>query len=392
MRDLDGVPRSGDPKGDPDPGTPSGRSSAAPLRVARIDAAAIAANVRALRRMAGTREFLAVVKADGYGHGAATAARAALEGGASWLGVADPDEALALRRAGIDAPLLAWILHTDADFAPVAAAAIDLGVSSEEQLLRVAATAPGAAVQLKLDTGLSRNGVEARFWGRVFETAAELEREGALRVRGVFSHLANTSPEEDALAERRFAEAVRLARGAGLDPPLLHLSSTAAAVTRDQSAVTMVRCGIGIYGVSPFGDPGRVPDGLRPAMTLATEVVAVRRIGAGAGVSYDHLWRAEQPTTLALVPLGYADGVPRAASNRGEVLLGGARRPVRGRIAMDQLLVDVGDDDVRVGDEVVIFGDPATGAPSADDWGVWADTIGYEIVTCIGPRVERVPA
>ena len=366
--------------------------SAAPVREARVDTAAISANVRALRRTAGTAEFLAVVKADGYGHGAETAARAALEGGASWLGVADPDEAVALRRTGVEAPLLAWILRTDADFGPVAAAGIDLGVSSEAQLLQVAATAPGAAVQLKLDTGLSRNGVEARAWGHVFEVAADLEHRGALRVRGLFSHLANTSPEEDALAEQRFADGVRLARGAGLDPALLHLSSTAAAVTRDQSPYTMVRCGIGIYGVSPWGEPGRLPDGVRPAMTLATEVAAVRRIEAGAGVSYDHVWRAERPTTLALVPMGYADGVPRAASNRAEVLLGGRRRPVRGRIAMDQLLVDVGDDEVHVGDEVVLFGDPATGAPSADDWGAWAGTIGYEVVTRIGPRVARTTA
>lgn len=376
---------------EPRPGSER-RTSAAPIRRAWIDAGAIADNVRALRRRAGTPEFLAVVKADGYGHGAATAARAALAGGASWLGVADPAEALALRAAGVEAPLLTWILHTDADFGPTAAAGIDLGVSSAEQLLRIAATAPGAAVQIKLDTGLSRNGAEPRLWGRVFETAAALEREGSLRVRGLFSHLANTSPAEDALAEGRFAEALRLARAAGLDPALLHLSSTAAAVTRDQSAYTMVRCGIGIYGVSPFGDPDRLPEGLRPAMTLATEVAAVRRITAGAGVSYDHVWRAGEPTTLALVPLGYADGVPRAASNRAEVLLGGKRRPVRGRIAMDQFLVDVGDDQVQVGDEVVLFGDPATGAPSADDWGGWAGTIGYEIVTCIGPRVERVPA
>lgn len=368
------------------------RSPTAPLRRARIDASAIEHNVRVLRERAGTPEFLAVVKADGYGHGAVTAARAALAGGATWLGVADPEEALALRRAGVDAPLLAWILHTDADFAQVVAAGIDLGVSSEEQVERVAATAPGAAVQIKLDTGLSRNGVDARSWGRVFETAAALERRGALRVRGLFSHLANTSPQEDALAEARFADAVQLAKGAGLDPALLHLSSTAAAVTRDQSAYTMVRCGIGIYGVSPFGDPTSLPDGLRPAMTLASEVAAVRRIAPGTGVSYDHVWRAEVPTTLALVPMGYADGVPRAASNRAEVLLGGRRRPVRGRIAMDQFLVDIGDDATRVGDEVVLFGDPATGAPSADEWGAWAGTIGYEIVTRIGPRVEREPS
>jgi alanine racemase len=368
-----------------------GRTDAAPVRRARIDAGAIADNVRVLRALAGTPEFLAVVKADGYGHGAVTAARAALEGGATWLGVADPAEALALRGAGVTAPLLAWLLHTEGDFGPVSAAGIDLGVSSQEQLERVAATAPGAAVQIKLDTGLSRNGVDARAWGRVFGTAAELEREGVLRVRGLFSHLANTSPEEDARAEQRFADAVRLARGAGLDPVLRHLSSTAAAVTRDQSAYTMVRCGIGIYGVSPFGDADRIPAGLRPAMTLATEVAAVRRIAAGTGVSYDHVWRASAPTTLALVPVGYADGVPRAASNRAEVLLAGKRRPVRGRIAMDQLLVDVGDDEVHVGDEVVLFGDPASGAPAADEWGGWAGTIGYEIVTRIGPRVEREP-
>lgn len=390
MSRLGGVPGSGDVGGSPDPGAPAGDT--APIRRARIDAAAITANVRVLRAAAGTGEFLAVVKADGYGHGAALAARAALDGGATWLGVADPEEALALRRAGIAAPVLAWLLHTDADFGPVAAAGIDLGVSSEAQLQRVAATAPGAAVQIKLDTGLSRNGVEARAWGRVFATAAALERDGALRVRGLFSHLANTSPEEDALAERRFADAVLLARGAGLDPSLLHLSSTAAAVTRDQSAYSMVRCGIGIYGVSPFGDPARVPAGLRPAMTLTTEVAAVRRVPAGTGVSYDHVWRAPEATTLALVPMGYADGVPRAASDRAAVLLGGKRRPVRGRIAMDQFLVDVGDDEVRVGDEVVLFGDPATGAPSADDWGVWAGTIGYEIVTRVGPRVRREPA
>jgi len=365
---------------------------AAPLRRARVDAGAIADNVRVLRRVAGTRDFLAVVKAEGYGHGAATAARAALDGGATWLGVADPEEGLALRAAGVGAPVLAWILHTDADFGPVAAAGIDLGVSSGAQLERVAATAPGAAVQIKLDTGLSRNGVEARAWGRVFETAAALERDGALRVRGLFSHLSNASPEEDALAEGRFADAVRLARGAGLDPALLHLSSTAATVSRDQSAYTMVRCGIGIYGVSPFGDPSSLPVGLRPAMTLVTEVAAVRRIAAGTGVSYDHVWRAPAATTLALVPVGYADGIPRAASGRAEVLLRGKRRPVRGRIAMDQLLVDLGDDEVAVGDEVVVFGDRATGAPSADDWGVWSGSIGYEVVTRIGPRVVRVRA
>lgn len=363
--------------------------SAAPLREARISRAAIAANVRRLREAAGTPEFMAVVKAEGYGHGAVLAARAALDGGATWLGTADPDEALALRAAGVSAPVLAWILHGEADFGAVAAAGVDLGVSTEQQLERVAATAPGAVVQLKLDTGLSRNGFAPDRWAAACVRAAELERSGALRVRGVFSHLANTSPEEDALAEGRFAEGVRLARRAGLDPSLLHLSSTAATLGRPQRGLTMVRCGIGIYGLAPDGTGESAPLGLVPAMTLVSEVAAVRRVPAGAGVSYDHVWRAPAPTTLALVPMGYADGVPRAASDRGEVLLGGRRRPIRGRIAMDQFLVDVGDDEVGLGQEVVLLGDPATGAPSASEWARWAGTIDYEVVTRIGPRVHR---
>jgi alanine racemase len=362
----------------------------APRRIASIDTAAIAANTRRLRQAAGTRDLMAVVKADGYGHGALLAARAALDGGASWLGVADPVEALALRAAGVTAPVLAWLLDTDGDFGPAGAAGIDLGVSSADQLRRIAGTAPGASVQIKVDTGLSRNGVPEGEWDAVFALAADLERADVLQVRGLFSHLANTSDAEDQGAERAFADALSRARAAGLRPELLHLASTAAALTRDQSAFTMVRSGIGLYGVSPFdegGDSARL--GLTPAMTLATRVAAVRRVPAGAGVSYGSTWRAEHPTTLALVPLGYADGIPRAASNRAEVWLAGARRPVRGRIAMDQFVVDLGDAEVAVGDEVTVFGDPATGAPSAGDWAGWAGTIGYEIVTRIGPRVER---
>lgn len=362
-----------------------------PERIAWIDVGAIAANVRRLRALAGTPRLLAVVKADGYGHGALHAARGALDGGADWVGVADPAEALALRAAGVEAPLLAWLLDADADFGPVAAASIDLGVSTLDQLGRIAATAPGAAVQLKVDTGLSRNGLPPQAWDAGFARAAELERAGALRVRGLFSHLANTSADEDALQEERFADAVRRARAAGLTPELLHLAATEAAIGRDQSAYDMVRTGIGIYGVSPFDDGDAARLGLVPAMTLTTRVVAVRRVPAGAGVSYGSTWRAPAPTNLALVPVGYADGIPRAASNRAEVLLGGRRRPVRGRIAMDQLVVDLGDDEVRVGEPVVVLGDPATGAPSAAEWATWAGTIGYEIVTRIGPRVQRRP-
>ena len=245
-------------------------------------------------------------------------------------------------------------------------------------------------MHLKIDTGLSRNGVAPEEWDEAVRIAAALEAEGLVRVRGVFSHLANTSPDEDAAQLAAFEAALAAASGAGLDPEVRHLASTAGALRRPDSRYDLVRLGIGCYGVPPFGDGTTAAElGLRPVMTLRGRVAAVRRIAPGTGVSYGHVWRADRPTTLALVPLGYADGVPRQASGRAEVWLAGARRPVVGRIAMDQFLVAVGDDAVAVGDEVVLFGDPATGAPSADDWGDAADTIGYEIVTRVGPRVPR---
>jgi alanine racemase len=372
------------------PGTEGGR----PFREAVVDLDAIRDNVATLARQVAPARTMAVVKADAYGHGAVPVARAALAGGADWLGVADLVEAIALRDVGIDAPTLAWMHDPDADFAGAIEHQVDLGVSSLEQLVAIADAAASvgrrARVHLKIDTGLSRNGVAPEAWDDVVEAAARLEREGIIGVRGVFSHLANTSADEDAAQIAAFDTALAAASAAGLAPEVRHIASTAGAVRRPASRYDLVRLGIGCYGVPPFGDGTTAAElGLRPAMTLRGRVAAVRRIDGGTGASYGHVWRAERATTLALVPLGYADGVPRQASGRAEVWLAGARRPVVGRIAMDQFLVDVGDDEVAVGDEVVLFGDPATGAPSADDWGTAADTIGYEIVTRIGPRVPR---
>ncbi|WP_448005809.1 alanine racemase [Agromyces bauzanensis] len=369
-------------------------AAARPFREAVVDLDAIRDNVAHLARLVAPAQAMAVVKADAYGHGAVPVARAALAGGASWLGVADLAEAVALRDAGIRAPLLAWLHDPDAAFAAAVERDVDLGVSSLGQLEAIAAAAASvgrpAFVHLKVDTGLSRNGVAPEAWGEAVAAAARLERVGRIGVRGIFSHLANTSDEEDATQLAAFDAALVAASAAGLHPEVRHIASTAGALRRPESRYDLVRLGIGIYGIPPFGDGTTAADlGLRPAMTLRGRVAAVRRIDAGTGVSYGHAWRAERPTTLALVPLGYADGVPRQASGRAEVRLAGARRRIVGRIAMDQFLVDVGDDTVAVGDEVVLFGDPATGAPSADDWGDAADTIGYEIVTRIGPRVPR---
>lgn len=361
------------------------------MREARVDVDAIADNVRHFRRLTES-EIIAVVKADGYGHGAHRSAVAALRGGATRLGVADIAEALHLRRSGIFAPILAWLHAPGASFAEAVAQEIELGISDIDQLLRAGAAASAerpVSVHLKLETGLSRNGIAPADYRVVFAEAARLERLGKLRVVGLFSHLSNASPDDDRAALRAFQEGVVAAASLGLNPPLRHIAATHAAIALPESRLGCVRLGIGLYGLSPFADRSSADLGLRPAMTLRATVAAVRRVPAGKGVSYGYDYRTERDTTLALVPLGYADGVPRQASGSGPVVIGGRRFRVAGRIAMDQLVVDVGDAPVAVGDEAVLFGDPTLGAPSATEWADAAGTINYEIVTRIGPRVPR---
>ncbi|MBS1905273.1 MAG: alanine racemase [Actinobacteria bacterium] len=368
-------------------------ASAPPTREALIDAAAITANVRHLREVAGTAEFIAVVKADGYGHGAPVAARAAIAGGATRIGTADLDEALALARAGIDeVPLLAWLHTPGRCFEEAAAAGVEIGIGSWEQL--EAAGAAGrdgrpVGVHLKLETGLGRGGAAPADWPALFARASALEDAGRVRVVGVFSHLSGTSREDDLAQVGAFERGIEMARRARLDPPLRHLAATAAAVSLPEARFTAVRVGLGIYGLSPFAGVSSVDLGLRPAMTLRAPVAAVRRVEAGQGVSYGYDHRTTGATTLALVPLGYADGIPRHASGRAPVLLGGHRYTIAGRVAMDQFVIDVGDRPVRAGDLVTVFGDPVSGAPSAEEWADAADTINYEIVTRIGARVAR---
>ena len=367
------------------------RLPAGVLREATIDVGAIAANVRHLRRLTDS-EIIAVVKADGYGHGAVRSAVAALEGGASRLGVADIGEALALRRGGIMAPILAWLHAPGTSFVEAASAGVELGVSNFAQLLQAAAAASAdraVGVHLKLETGLGRNGIAPEDFRVLFAEAARLERIGKLRVIGLFSHLSNASADDDRAALRLFQEGVGIAASAGLAPPLHHIAATHAAIALPEARLGCVRIGIGLYGLSPFAGRSSAELGLRPAMTLRAPVAAVRRVPAGQGVSYGYDYRTDRETTLALVPLGYADGVPRQASGVGPVAIGGTRFRVAGRIAMDQFVVDVGDAEVAVGDEAILFGDPTLGAPAADDWADAAGTINYEIVTRIGPRVAR---
>ncbi len=365
------------------------------FREAVIDLDAITHNTRVLRSRIPTQHFMAVVKADAYGHGALECARAALAGGADWLGLADLGEAVALRSAGVAAPMLAWLHAPDADFAPAIEAGIDIGVSSRAQLEQVAeaharsgAQRP-ARVQLKLETGLSRNGLAPSDWFGAFAEARVLEIDGIIAVTGVFSHVSNASAEDDAAALALFREGLEAAHTARLSPEVVHLAASAAALREPDTRFNLVRVGIAIYGLSPFADESGAELGLRPAMTLRGRLAAVRRVPTGKGVSYDYTYRTAQETTLALVPLGYAEGIPRHASSKAPVWIGGEVFRISGRVAMDQFVVDVGDAEVAVGDEVVLFGDAEAGYPTVDDWASECETINYEIVTRLGGRIVR---
>lgn len=361
------------------------------MREALIRPQAISHNVQAIRQATSASKTLVVVKADGYGHGAVTAARAALEGGADWLGTADVDEAMELRSAGISAPVLAWLFGPDDDLAAALANSVDVGVSSHAQLAQVISqvTAGAAArVHLKIDTGLGRSGATMDQWGALCEAAAVAESTGKIRVVGVYSHLSGASAEADAAQGLAFDLACDQARAAGLDPELCHISASNATSNSPELASDMVRIGVAAYGVPV---PGRfVGLALRPAMRLSGQVVLTKRVPSGQAVGYGQTYRTTAETTLALIPLGYADGVPRHASSAGPVVIAGERFSVSGRISMDQFSVDVGDHLVREGDWCVLWGDPAEGHPSVEEWAEAAGTIGYEMITRVGPRVPRV--
>ncbi|MET8088442.1 alanine racemase [Micromonospora sp. NPDC005237] len=372
------------------------------LAEAVIDLGAIADNVRAVAAVAET-ELMAVVKADGFGHGAVPVARAALRAGATWLGVTSVSEALALRAAGITAPTLSWLHRPNDDFDKLINAGVDVGVSTTTHLHAVADAAlrlgVPATVQLKADTGLTRNGAGRDDWPELVTWARKYEVEGAVRVRGVWSHLADADvPGTPGLARqvRTFSEALHVARGVGLDPDLVHLANSAAALSAPRTRFDLCRIGLALYGVDPFGAVGPGGFGLRAALTLRTTVINVKRVAAGTGVSYGPEYVTAAPTTLALLPLGYADGLPRATEGRAEVWLGGRRCPIVGRIAMDQCVIDAGDLPVTIGDPVVVLGPAAADAtpptvapPTVAEWARWAGTNPHEILTGIGARVGR---
>ncbi|TDC67681.1 alanine racemase [Streptomyces hainanensis] len=366
---------------------------------ADIDLAAVRSNVRALRgRLTGGAALMAVVKADAYGHGLLPCARAARAAGAGWLGAATPEEALALRAAGDTGRVLCWLWVPGGPWRSAVEADIDVSVSARWALAEAVAAARAAGrparIHLKVDTGLGRGGCPPADWADLTAAARAAEAEGAVLVAGVWSHLARADEPGDpsiAAQEEAFAEALAVAERAGLRPEVRHLANSPALLTLPATHYDLVRAGIAVYGVSPSPEVGTPEDfGLRPAMTLRATLAGVKRMPGGHGVSYGHRYTTPGDTTLALIPAGYADGIPRHASGTGPVLVAGKWRTVAGTVAMDQFVVDLGGDAAEAGDEALLFGPGDHGEPTVEDWARATGTIGYEIVTRIGARVPRV--
>lgn len=354
-----------------------------------VDLAAIRHNVARLREVAGV-PVMTVVKADGYGHGMVESARAARAGGAEWLGVATLDEALALRASGDTGRILCWLYVPGEEYDAGVAAGLDLTAYTPAELDEieesVGDTGRTALVQLKIDTGLSRGGASPKSWPALVERARAGELAGHWTVTGIWSHLSSSDEPDDPAndaQESAFRDALAVAEAAGLRPEVRHLANSAAAILRPSSRFDLVRCGIASYGLDPA--PGETPDlGLVPAMTARASLALVKDVEPGDAVSYGRTWIADTATTLGLVPVGYGDGVPRVLGNHAEVLVDGRRRPIRGRVCMDQLLVDLEGEEHVPGEDVELFGTGRDGGPTAQDWAEAAGTISYEIVTRIG--------
>lgn len=362
-----------------------------------IDLGAVRDNVATLAAMAGSAQTMAVVKADAYGHGLVPVARAAVAGGATWLGTAVVAEALALRRAGLDGRILAWLAAPGEDFDAALSADIDVAAYATWQMDEIAAaarrTSRTARVHIKADTGLSRGGVMPVDWQDAVEHARALEAEGVLRVVGLWTHLAYADePGHPTIASQLdvFGEALARADKAGLDPEVRHVANSAATLTLPEAHFDLVRPGLAVYGLSPVPEVATSDRlGLRPAMRLSATVALVKAVPANQGVSYGHTYTTQRDTRVALVPLGYADGVPRHASNAGPVRVGGQTFTIAGRVCMDQVVLDIGDTPVAPGDEAVLFADGTDDAPTAQDWADAAGTISYEIVTRVSNRLPR---
>ncbi|MEO6505919.1 MAG: alanine racemase [Terrimesophilobacter sp.] len=365
---------------------------ARPTALCTIDHAVIAENIRLLRSKTDAK-FMAVVKADAFGHGAVQVAATALAAGAAWLGVATVDEALQLRRAGVTAPILAWLVDPWSDIAGALRTQVTVSCANHETLEAVAGAAAVAGIRadvhLEVDTGMSRAGTPAALWPSLCAQAKRGQDDQLVRVTGVWSHLAlATDPDWSGVepAWQAFHAGIDVALAAGLTPQERHLANSAATLAHPRTAFTMVRCGASVYGIETVDG---MSYGLKYALRAVSHVTQLRRVPAGVGVGYGQKFVTERPTTLGLIPVGYADGVPRSLGGVGEIVLGATRYPIVGAVSMDQFSVDFGDALVRLGDEVVLLGDAAIGEPDAAEWATIAGTLPHEILTGLGGRMKR---
>jgi alanine racemase len=351
-----------------------------------VDLGAIRHNARVLT--SDGAELMAIVKANGYGHGDVEVARAAIEAGATWAGVALVEEGLRLRAAGIEAPILVLSELPPGSEAVALAHRLTPTLYSGGGLDRLASVARGSVpVHVKIDTGMHRVGV----WPP--EDAAAFARrvqDAGLEVEGLFTHLARSEDDDVTTKEQlsRFRDAADAVRAAGTSPRVLHAANSGATILHPESHLDIVRPGIALYGIEPAPGVGSHL-GLRPALAWRSRVSAAKRLKAGEAVSYGHRYRLERDAWIATVPVGYADGYPRQLTNQGEVLIRGRRHGVAGTVTMDQVLVDCGDAEIQVGEEVVLIGSQENETIGADELGRLCGTIGYEIVSRIGERVPR---
>lgn len=351
---------------------------------AHINLQAISRNVERLKKAAGT-DLLAVVKADAYGHGLLEVSKTALLAGADWLGVALLEEAITLRKAGITAPILAWLVPPGSDFELAAKNKIDIAVSSIAAFQEITKVNGKVRIHIEVDTGMTRGGFLDEWQEFLHSDFSTVE------VIGFFSHFARADePGEEQNRDQfnRFKEMLAELEAVGVRPPVKHLSNSAATLADHGSALSMVRTGIAMYGLTPDTSMGSSKSlDLIPAMTLRAKLHLVKSVPAGSPVGYGATEKTTRDTRLGVVSMGYADGIPRIARNAG-VTFNGERAPIIGRVSMDQFVVDLGpNSSAKSGDWVTIFGDEGF---SADDWASASGSVNYEIVTRIGPRVPRI--
>ena len=368
------------------------------LRGAYIDLAAIRDNVKVLCDLARNSEVMAVVKADAYGHGLIPVSKAARQGGATWLGTALLEEAIELRESGDKGRILTWLGSNQDRWQECVELGIDLSVSSIENASAIInaakVTEKTAQVHIKVDTGLGRNGVMPNDLADLTNLLEEAKASGLVEVVAVWTHFALAdAPSSPTIAKQLevLDESYKYVASRGFKNLMKHAANSAATLTAPNAHFDLVRPGIAVYGITPGGEVGKASEfGLRPAMALKAQAVVVKKVPAGHGISYGAEYVTKTDTRIALIPLGYADGIPRIAGNKGPVMAKGKKFSVAGRVCMDQFVIDIGDLDFSTSDEVVLFGDPARNEPDVEEWAKASQSIGYEIVTRLGPRVPRI--